>query len=213
MAQIIENRFKPTNIYQVLATEKDRAESQRSINIGGVEFAQTKKDGMEGQYRMRSFFKAWAAYSGILVKLAPYAIQGELATALFIYTINLYDLLEKYTWHGVKGYHFQFHRKRVASGRSIYLPQDWRQINSELSASKCFSHPVQRNTWNQNQTRPTLFPQRISELPLRVYQIGSKPVSQGHLPYQYSSIPERRQIQCPTQSPNGSLSTHPGPAH
>ena len=135
LAQIIENRFKPTNIYRLLATEKDRAESQRTINIGGVEFEQTEKDRKESEYRMSSFFKAWAAYSGILVKLALYAIQGELATALFMNTMNLYDLLEKYTWDGVKGYHFQFHRKWVASGQSIYLPQDWRQIDSELIAS------------------------------------------------------------------------------
>lgn len=52
LAQIIENRFKPTNIYRLLATEKDRAESQRTINIGGVEFEQTEKDGKESEYRM-----------------------------------------------------------------------------------------------------------------------------------------------------------------
>jgi len=44
---------------------------------------------------MSGFFKAWAAYSGILVKLAPQTLQGELATAQFIYAMNLYDLLEK----------------------------------------------------------------------------------------------------------------------
>ena len=41
LIQIIENRFKSTNIYGLLATEKDRAESQPKINIGGVEFEQT----------------------------------------------------------------------------------------------------------------------------------------------------------------------------
>ena len=46
---------------------------------------------------MSGFFKAWAAYSGILVKLAPHSLQGELATALPTHTMNLYDLLEKYT--------------------------------------------------------------------------------------------------------------------
>lgn len=51
---------------------------------------------------MSYFFKAWAAYSGILIKLASYGLQGRLATALCIYTMNLYDLLEKYTWEGVK---------------------------------------------------------------------------------------------------------------
>jgi len=97
LIQIIENRFKPTNIYCLLASEKERAETHRKINIGGVEFKQPESDGKEGEYRMSSFFKAWAAYCGILIKLGPYGMQGELATALCIYTMNLYDFLEKYT--------------------------------------------------------------------------------------------------------------------
>lgn len=91
---------------------------------------------------MSCFFTAWAAYTGILVKLAPEPLQGELATSLFIYTMSLYDLFEKYTWEGVKGYHFQFHRKRVAGGESIYLSQELRQLDSELIALKCFAHTL-----------------------------------------------------------------------
>ena len=45
LIQIIENRFKSTNIYRLLATENDRAESQRTISIGGVEFEQAERDG------------------------------------------------------------------------------------------------------------------------------------------------------------------------
>ena len=117
---------------------------------------------------MSGFFKAWAAYSGILVKLAPHALQGELGTALFIYTMNLYDLLEKYTWDGVKAYHFQFHRKRVASGKTIYHPKEWQKIDSELIASKCFAHPyIPRQTWPAGQNRTTSFSQRVKELPIR----------------------------------------------
>jgi len=165
LIQIIENRFKPTNIYRLLATEKDRAESQRTINIGGVEFEQAERDGKEGEYRMTAFFKAWAAYGGILVKLAPHALQGELATALTIYTMNVYDLLEKYTWEGVRSYHFQFHRKCVASGKNIYQPEDWRQLDSELVASKCFAHPTPRPSWPPTfQTVPAAN-RRIFELP------------------------------------------------
>jgi len=89
LVQIIENRFKPTNIYRLLASEKDTAEAQRTINIGGIEFEQAERDGRESEYRMSAFFKAWAAYCGILIKLAPLALQGELATALSIYTMNL----------------------------------------------------------------------------------------------------------------------------
>jgi len=119
LVQIIENRFKPTNIYRLLASEKERAESQRTISIGGVEFEQAEQDGRESEYRMSSFFKAWAAYCGIIVKLAPHMLQGDIASALSIYTINLDDRREKYAWEGVKAYHFQFHRKRVASGKSL----------------------------------------------------------------------------------------------
>ena len=126
LTQIVENQFKPTNIYRLLASEKERAESQRTITIGGVEFKQAEHDGKETEYQMMSFFKGWAAYSEILVILAPYGLQGELATALFIYTMNLYDLLEKYMWDGMRSYHLQFHRKRIASGKSINLPSEWR---------------------------------------------------------------------------------------
>ena len=143
LIQIIENRLKPTNIYRLLASEKKQAESQRTISIGGVEFEQAERDGKESEYRMSSFFKAWAAYCGMIVKLALHAVQGDLATALSIHTMNLYDLLEKYTWEGVKAYHFQFHHKWVASGKSIYQPTEWRQLDSELVALKCFAHPAQ----------------------------------------------------------------------
>jgi len=76
------------------------------------------------------------------VKLAPPLLQGDLATALSIYTMNLYDLLEKYAWEGVKAYHFKFHRKRVESGKRIYHASEWRLLDSELVASKCFAHPA-----------------------------------------------------------------------
>jgi len=52
LVQIIENRFKPTNIDRLLASEKDRAETHRTINIGGVEFEQPERDGKESEYRM-----------------------------------------------------------------------------------------------------------------------------------------------------------------
>jgi len=97
LVQIIENRFKSMNIYPLLASEKDRAEVQRTISIGGIEFNQTEREGKVSKYRMSGFFKPWAAYTGIPVQLAPHSLQGELATALSIYTMNRYDLLEKYT--------------------------------------------------------------------------------------------------------------------
>ena len=96
---------------------------------------------------MTSFFKAWAVYTGILIKLALHMLQGELATALSIYTMNLYDLLEKYSWEGVRSYHFQFHRKPVASGKNIYQPTEWQVLESELVASKYFAHPTPRLSW------------------------------------------------------------------
>jgi len=96
------------------------------VSIWGHEFAQAEHDGKESEYRMSSFFKAWEAYHRILVKLSPQTLQGDLATGLSIYTMNVYELLEKYAWEGVKVYHFQFHRKRVASGKGIYFGSEWR---------------------------------------------------------------------------------------
>ena len=43
------------------------------------------------------FFRAWAAYCGVLVELAPHPQEGSLATALPIYTMDLNHFLEKYT--------------------------------------------------------------------------------------------------------------------
>jgi len=60
LTKIIENRFKPTNIHRLLASERDRAESQRTISIGGVEFEQAEREGKECEYRMSNLFKAWA---------------------------------------------------------------------------------------------------------------------------------------------------------
>ena len=40
LTQIIENKFKPTNIYSLLATERDREESQKTICICVVEVEQ-----------------------------------------------------------------------------------------------------------------------------------------------------------------------------
>ena len=115
LMQIIKNRFKPTNIYRLLASEKDRAESQRVISIGGVSFEQGEREGKESKYRMGPVFKAWAAYCGILTKLAPTGLQA---------------------------YHFQFHRKRIVSRKEVFYPEDWRKIDAELIASKCFLFPA-----------------------------------------------------------------------
>jgi len=74
LVQIIDNQFKQTNIYRLLASEMERAESQRMIRMGGVEFEQAKRDGNSCEYRMSKFFKAWTVYLGILVKLAPFSL-------------------------------------------------------------------------------------------------------------------------------------------
>lgn len=59
-----------------------------------------------------------------------------------IYTMNLHNLLEQYAWEGVKAYHFQFHRERIASSKEVFYPDDWRKIDAELIASKCFLFPA-----------------------------------------------------------------------
>jgi len=157
---------------------------------------------------MSSFFKAWAAYSGILLKLAPYALQGELAIPLFLYTMSLYDLLEKYAWDDVRSYHFQFHRKRVASGKSIYLPDEWRLLDSELIASRCFTYPAIRNTWNPGPGKSSSFPRRVSELPLRDNPFSDGQTQHGALPTKYTSLPERRLAHLPTYALNPTAGAH-----
>ena len=81
--------------------------------------------------------------------------------------MNLYDLLEKYTWDGVKGYYFQYHRKRVASGKGIYQPLDWCHLDSELVASKCFAYPAPWPSWVQSQKSTSTIARRTYDLPIR----------------------------------------------
>lgn len=178
LTQIIENRFKPTNIYRLLASEKDKAEAQR-VTIGGISFEQGEREGRESEYRMGPFFKAWAAYCGILSMLAPVGLQGELGCSLFIYMMNLQGLAEKYSWEGVKAYHFQFHRKRVASGQEIYAPGVWRILDAQLIASECF--PSSNRTITM---RATPFPTqatsaaRVTSAPL-LSQTDARPATQN----------------------------------
>jgi len=68
------------------------------------------------------------------MKVALPLLEGELATALSIYTMNLYDLLEKSAWEGVKGYHFQFNRKRVRTS--------YRTTMQKLELSGVPNHPL-----------------------------------------------------------------------
>jgi len=132
---------------------------------------------------MRSLFKAGAAYCGILVKLSPQTVQGDLATGLSIYAMNVYELLEKYAWEGVNAYHFQFHQKTVASGKGIYLGSEWRQLDSELITSNHFAHPTPRATWNQAHRLVAGPIWRTSELAIREIvpsQGGYNPVAYVH---------------------------------
>ena len=192
LTQIVENRFKPTNIYPLLASETERAESQRTISKGGVEFEQAERDGKESEYGMSSFFKAWAAYCCILVQLAPHLLQADLATSLSIYTMNLYELLEKYTWEGVKAYHFQFHVKRVASAKSIYHPGEWRLLDSKLIASKCFAYPVARSTWIPSQKALFGPNRRVHKLSRRDHTTFSTTPYQTHTPSAFFGSADRR---------------------
>ena len=145
---------------------------------------------------MGSFFKPWAAYCGILVKLAPYSLQGDLATALSIYTINIYDLLKKYAWEGVKAYHFQFHRKRVASGKSIYHTLEWWTLDSELIASKCFPHPAPRLSWSQHYKASPTLTRKSNELSIRENVPGPAYPTGGAPPPAQQGCPSAKIISC-----------------
>ena len=106
-----------------------------------MSFEQGERERRESKYRMGLFFKAWAAFCGIPTKLVPVGLQGDFECSLHIYTMTLHELAERYTWEGVKAYHFQFHRKRIPSGKEVYYPDDWRKLDPELIASKCFLFP------------------------------------------------------------------------
>ena len=93
---------------------------------------------------MGSCFKTWAAYCGILVKIALASLQEDLERALSIYKINIYDLLEMYVLEDVKAYHIQFHKKRGAGGKSIYHAREWWALETKLIASKGFAHLAPR---------------------------------------------------------------------
>ena len=58
LVQIIANSFRPTNIYQLLASEMGPVATQPMISIGGIEFEQAERDGRESEYRISSFFQA-----------------------------------------------------------------------------------------------------------------------------------------------------------
>ena len=167
--QIVENRFKPTNIYRLPGSENGRAETHRTINVGGVEFEQAEREGKESEYRVSSLFKSWAVYCEIVIKQAPMGLQGELATALCIYTMKPYELLEKYAGDGVKADHVQFHHKRVTSGKNIYQPQESFQLDGELVTSKCFAHSIPRPQWPQNHklAATQVLMRRTFDLPVR----------------------------------------------
>ena len=156
---------------------------------------------------MSAFFKAWAAYCGILTKLAPYGVQGDLATSLYIYTMNLYDLLEKYIWEGVKSYHFQFHRKRVASGKNIYHPTEWRQLDSQLIAAKCFAHIAPRAPCAPTQKPGIIQTQRTNELPIHDSAPGSSYSHPPSISTTHHPPAERRSnyVSISTQPPTGSM--------
>jgi len=61
-------------MYSLLDSEKERAETHKTINIGGVEFKQAEREGNQSEYGITIFFKAWAVYSGKLIKLAPHGL-------------------------------------------------------------------------------------------------------------------------------------------
>ena len=151
------------------------------INIGGVCFEQGEREGRENEYRMGHFYEVWAAYCGILTKLAPAGLQCDLACFLHIYTMNLHDLPERYTWEGVKAYHFQFHRKRIASGKEVYHPDEWCKLDPELIPSKCFLFPKPTSSYSRT-TPQGLFGQKVD------HTTGTGPGSYHHAAIGYSPV-------------------------
>ena len=188
--------FQPNQHLPPFSFGKDRAESQQVISIGGESFEQGEREGTESEYRVGPFFKAWVASCGILTKLAAGSLQADFTCSLFIYTMTLHDLSKKLSWQGVKGYHFQFHRKRIASGKEIYFPDDCRKLDQEPIATKCFLFPTPATSTTPlwpNQTRSGLTGQAPG------VPAGSPRVATGPL-VGPMAVPNSRIIQTSSQS-------------
>jgi len=104
----------------------------------------------------------------------------------------------------VKAYHFQFQWKRVASGKGMYQSNEWRLLDSQQIASKCFAHPALRGPWTQNK-KPVLPPtRRVNDFPIYENISGQ--------PYHAPSITTRSITHL--TFPDSTLDSHPQtPSH
>jgi hypothetical protein len=136
---IAHNKFKALNLYRLLSTEREQSDSRgvASLNLDNMRVEQ-QRVWKEHDYRNEaSFWRAWELYKAVFVATAPASLQSELATALAIYTANLWGLRSDYTWAGMKAYHFSFHRDMIASNAGRFDPSTWRTLDGNRVFATC----------------------------------------------------------------------------
>jgi hypothetical protein len=136
---IAHNRFKALNLYRLLSTEREQSDSRgvASLNLDSMRVEQ-QRVWKEHDYRNEaSFWRAWELYKAVFLATAPASLQSELATALAIYTANLWGLRSDYTWAGMKAYHFSFHRDMIASNAGRFDPSTWRTLDGNRVFATC----------------------------------------------------------------------------
>jgi hypothetical protein len=136
---IAHNKFKALNLYRLLSTEREQSDSRgvASLNLDSMRVEQ-QRVWKEHDYRNEaSFWRAWELYKAVFVATAPASLQSELATALAIYTANLWGLRSDYTWAGMKAYHFSFHQDMIASNAGRFDPSTWRTLDGNRVFATC----------------------------------------------------------------------------
>jgi hypothetical protein len=166
---IAHNRFKALNLYRLLSTEREQSDSRgvASLNLDSMRVEQ-QRVWKEHDYRNEaSFWRAWELYKAVFVATAPASLQSELATALAIYTANLWGLRSDYTWAGMKAYHFSFHRDMIASNAGRFDPLTWRTLDGNRVFATCV--PAYLRAETQHRDGQGRQPTRRGDLQERLY--------------------------------------------
>jgi hypothetical protein len=92
------------NLYRLLSTEREQSDSRGvpSLNLDNMRVEQQRVWKEHDYWNEGSFWRACELYKAVFVATAPASLQSELATALAIYTANLWGLRSDYTWAGMK---------------------------------------------------------------------------------------------------------------
>ncbi|RPA77899.1 hypothetical protein BJ508DRAFT_309744 [Ascobolus immersus RN42] len=138
---ILRNDFIPTDLIKLLShgksTGKGKSMELQLGSIGTVALNPLEADAED--YAMWSFFQAWEIYRGIFIWGAPSSSRGLLASALSAHTNTLFRLTRSYSWPAARAYHFAFHQLRLDDSITVYDPNAWRKVDSDLVSEHCLT--------------------------------------------------------------------------